>query len=159
MRSVARAQGLVKEEVPIGLAELVVTAGGVGLLIPFGLAGVALAITLREAVSLALISRLLGRSALALTPKEIAFTVAPGLIGFAVACVGGYVTLEELRAGPAGLFTLLMWTGLTMFALYGLTIGLMMLFWQQHVYLTHTRQLIADSVADFTRLGKRLRAE
>jgi O-antigen/teichoic acid export membrane protein len=157
MRSVARAQGLVKEEVPIGIAALAATAGGVALLIPFGLAGVALAITLREALSLALISRLLGRSALALTPKEIAFAVAPGLIGFAVACVGGYAILLEVRASASSLFMLLMWTGLTMFALYGLTIGLMMLFWRQHAYLANTRELIADSVADFMQLGKRLR--
>jgi O-antigen/teichoic acid export membrane protein len=157
MRSVARAQGLVKEEVPIGIAELLVTAVGVAVLIPFGLAGVALAITIREAVSLALTSRLLGRSALALTPREIAFAVAPGLIAFAVACAGGYITLMEARAGSDGLFTLLMWTGLSMFAIYGLSIGLMMLFWRQHAYLAHTRQLIAESLADFLELRKRLR--
>lgn len=143
MRVLINALGLVRELVRINLILLATTIGVVTLLAPFGLVAVAIGISAREALMLLLTAQLLRRSPLRLRLAEVWYAAMPALISAAVSLPVG--TLVAARHGDpdaaSPLFALILIAG-AVFATYGTTLGLLMLFWRNHAPLASLRLLV-----------------
>jgi O-antigen/teichoic acid export membrane protein len=153
LRSVINAQGLVSQAIPINLTVLGVTIFGILVLFPLGLVGVAIAISIREAISLALVIRLLSRSQIAIRAPEIGFATAPSFIAGGFALVAVLLVMAVMAEQWTGLGMLLLVTGTVVFSAYLGAMTCLMLLWREHEYLLSTRSLIAST---FTDLAKRL---
>jgi O-antigen/teichoic acid export membrane protein len=154
LRSVINAQGLVSQVIPINLTVLGVTVVGILVLFPFGLVGIAIAISVREAISLALIIRLLSRSQIAIRAREVGFATAPSFIAGGFALVVALLVMAVMTDKWSGLGTLLLVTGTVVFSAYLGAMTALMFLWREHEYLMSTRSLIATTLTEF---AKRLR--
>jgi PST family polysaccharide transporter len=100
LRGLINAQGLLPQLLKVHLINLVVIACVVLALAPFGLTAVAVGITVREAVNVWLMARILRATQVAFSVRELARIVAP--VG--IASVGGAAAGLALAAGlePGG---------------------------------------------------------
>ncbi len=148
LRPIIQAQGLVYRAIPINAAALGVTILGILALHGFGLVGIAVAISLREALSLGLIVRLLSRSQVALTPSEIGFAVVPAFIAGLFSLAAGLMVMTMAEEQGTGLGLLLVAVGMAVFSTYLAAIAILMVLWREHQYLMSTRDLIISVLAD-----------
>lgn len=146
-KSLINAQGLVKELLLINSVVFIATIVAVLALAPFGLVAVAVGIAVREALLFWLVVRLLRTSRLAVRLGELGWVVAPVVVSGLCAVAMGFAAVYWVRQSLGGGSGVVLLSGAaSVFLVYAVVLGLMMLLWRSHSQLQHTRGLMVGVV-------------
>lgn len=143
VRGYINALGLVRALLWVNALGMFGTVAMILALWPFGLNGVAIGISLREAAMFLLLVRLLARAGVGVDLRGLFLALAPALLASAVASLAGWWVLGDGNPWPAaGDGGALLLIGVVMTGVYGLVLGLLMWLWRGHAGLAWARELL-----------------
>ena len=154
LRGLISAQGLVKQLFGVHAWNLAVTSGVVLGLSPFGLTAVAAGITLKEGVTVFLMTRILRSTAVAFSLAEIGHILAPVVLAAIIAFLAGGLLFTEIGgARDVWLFEAFRLGAMTafVFGVYLTALVVVALVWTGHGPLQASRALVAGTAREAAR--------
>lgn len=145
LRSLVAAQNLVGREMPLQLAKVAITVVILIAAIPGGLTAVAIGISIREFIFLALLKRMIGKAGLGLNVRAILYAAMPATI--ACGAAGGLALLAHWLMTPAISPTSLLYlTSIStiLFGAYAAAIALLTRRWASHAPLQASMGMLCD---------------